>query len=205
MVKDRTNSRNYTFDGYMDLHLKKAGTIFNICYPTEYNECHKETMMSDSLQRVDRFINPEDDDDECFTDYVKTPKQKRIDPKNTDSENNNKTSRIITLTSSSEETGISINEAEHISFSDLRDEALSSLRMLEDEMSKSEPPINEVTTSEINSEEVQNQKYENFNLMLLAQVQSTQNSQLQEDLFAFSQNAHEKANDVNWDDVEEDV
>lgn len=208
MVADRKNSKNYTFDGYLKLHLEKAGTIFNRIYNEDYIEKEKVIREDRSLVRVDKFISPDghfiqtDDSAEkkikkknLFNTGTGTNEVIRISSTQTQAlDETNSSGSIISIPSTQTEI---VNET-HASFTTVRDDAISSLLSSQD-LIDSEPPRTPLRTDEINTEEVINQPYDHFDLLVLGQEQSTQLSEPLNQYFMFTPN-QEKANDINWDD-----
>lgn len=205
MVEDRKNSKNYTFDGYLILHLKKAGTIFDRCYNKDYIQKEKEVKESKSLLRVDKFISPDGHFVEAKSPAKKIRKRnlfnrtgtsKIITIPSTQSQAMDEASSIISIPSQSQV----VNET-HATFNTIRDEAISSILSSQDlrEACSSEILKTPLKCVEINTEEVINEPYDRFDLMVLGHVQSTQYSEPLDQYFMFTPN-QEKANDINWDD-----
>lgn len=247
MVKDRKDSRNYSFDRYMNLHLQKAGVIFNKCYNKEYIQNHKEVKEYNSRNRIYKLINPNDGFIECKLPKVKvvatidltkaipsTQSQEVVEAvgeevnissqagtssltkqKETETSMNiitiqsTQSQEVVDVINLSSQDGMKIPstqsqvavEETHASFATVRDEAISSIVLSEDPLKfvDSEQPSNCIQNVEIYTEEVVNQNYDYFDMLVMGQVQSTQNSEPLNQYFTFSPN-QEKANDINWDD-----
>lgn len=256
MVKDRKDSKNYSFDRYMNLHLKKAAVIFNICYTKKYIEDQKELKEYKSNCRVDELTDPDDG----FIEYESPKKtivakidltkenarEKEIVKRNLFNETKTNTD-IITIPSTQSQEVVEATNSEivtiqstqslevvdatlatvrdgrkkrnifktpdtneiitipstqsqktieetHATFASVRDEAISDIILSQDSQQ-----LNNCTKNvEIHTEEVLNQPYDYFDMLVLGQGQSTQNSEPLNQYFMFSPN-QERANDINWD------
>lgn len=191
MVKNRTKSRNYTFDGYLNLHLQKARAIIDSIYTEEYNKDQLWLKEMKSLDRAEKLIWP---GDTGIAEY-KTPKKKIVASIDLTKTKEKKVTKRVVFDESEPISIMSIlsetQEATHVSINTIRDEAISSIMPSQD--SSADFP----NCAEINTEEVLNQDYDRFDAIVLGRVQSTQNS-VPVDFFDFSLNQEHDTDDIDW-------
>lgn len=213
MVKNRTSSKNYTFDGYMDLHLQKARIIYDACFTDKYNRQQLQNKEIKSLNRAEKLIWPNNESPtKIIVDSIDLTKEKEVSIISIGSETQSQDvsvpkKKIVDLTKEKEQSQrvladsepisiISVREIQntHVSLSSVRDEAISSIMTPHN-------TISELPNSEINTEEVLNQDYDRFDAIVLERVQSTQNSVplFTEEFFDFSLNQEHDTDGIDWD------